>query len=127
MRRLLVLGLALVARPLAAQTSAPAASRAAATITAADVARRIGVIADDSMMGRDTPSRGLELTAGYVADQFRSFGLNPGGESGWLQRYPITRRRLDLAQSRVVFTAGTRKQVASFTSGARYDGGAVPE
>ena len=38
-------------------------TRAAASITAADVARRIGIIADDSMLGRDTPSRGLELTA----------------------------------------------------------------
>ena len=34
MRRLLVLGFALVAGPLTAQTAAPAAARAAATITA---------------------------------------------------------------------------------------------
>ena len=68
-------------------------------ITAADVARRVGIIADDSMMGRDTPSRGLELTAKYVADQFRRFGLKPGGDNGtWFQRYPITRRRLEPAQ-----------------------------
>jgi peptidase M28-like protein len=126
MHRLTLLGLALFATPLAAQT-APAASRAAATITAQDVARRIGTIADDSMMGRDTPSRGLDMTAQYVAAQFEKFGLRPGGDHGWFQRYPITRRRLDLTQSQVVFTSGNRKDVAPFTSGARYDGGRVPE
>ena len=69
--------------------------------------RWVGIIADDSMMGRDTPSRGLELTARYVADQFKSFGLKPGGDSGtWFQRYPITRRQLQLKQSEVVFQAG---------------------
>ncbi|HEX2638295.1 MAG TPA: hypothetical protein VHL81_14260, partial [Gemmatimonadales bacterium] len=85
--RHIFLGLAFVAGPLAAQTVSPA-KEAAASITAADVAHHIGVIADDSMLGRDTPSRGLELTAAYVADQFRRFGLRPGGDSGgWLQRY----------------------------------------
>ena len=86
----------LAARPRPRGGAAPgpdrrarATARAAATITAADVARRIGIIADDSMLGRDTPSRGLELTAHYVADQFRRFGLRPAGEDGgWLQRYP---------------------------------------
>jgi hypothetical protein len=126
MHRLTLLGFALLVAPLSAQTSATL-SQAAATITADDVARRIGIIADDSMMGRDTPSRGLDLTAEYVADQFRAFGLKPGGDSGWFQRYPITRRRLDLAQSRVVFRAGGRADSASFSAAARYDGGAVPE
>jgi hypothetical protein len=126
MYRLTVVGLALITTPLIAQT-APPLSRAAGSITAADVAKRIGIIADDSMMGRDTPSRGLDLTAQYVADQFRKFGLKPGGEGGWFQRYPITRRRLDLSRSRVVFRSGDRQVVAAFTSSARFDGGNVPE
>ena len=126
MKTLSLLGLVILAAPAAAQTT-PARSAAAASIIAADVAHRIGVIADDSMMGRDTPSRGLELTAQYVADQFRSFGLKPGGDHGWFQRYPITRRRLDLNASRVVFAVGGRKQSVGFTSGARFDGGVVPE
>jgi hypothetical protein len=119
--------LVLVAPALRAQM-APPLSRAAASITAKDVAQRIGIIADDSMMGRDTPSRGLDLTAQYVADQFRRFGLRPGGENGgWFQRYPITRRRLDLDRSQVVFGAAGRQDTARFTSSARFDGGAVPE
>ena len=39
----------------------------AQSITAADVKRRIGIIANDSMGGRDTPSRGLDATARYIA------------------------------------------------------------
>jgi hypothetical protein len=127
MRRFALAGLALVAGPVAAQTSDAKAS-AAASITAADVAHRIGIIADDSMMGRDTPSPGLEATAKYVAEQFRRFGLTPGGENGtWFQRYPITRRKLDLARSRVVLESGRVSAVARFDQTARFIQGAVPE
>ena len=128
MSLLLVLFLLLLpSAAIPAQTSA-AARRAAASITPADVAHRIGIIADDSMMGRDTPSRGLELTAQYVADQFRRFGLRPGGDEGsWLQRYTIARKRLALEQSSVVFSSGSLADSARFTANARYDGGGVPE
>ena len=112
---------------VSAQTGAGAA-RAAGTITSSDVARRIGIIADDSMMGRDTPSRGLELTAAYVAAQFRRFGLQPGGDSSsFLQRYPVSRERLDRPRSRVVFASGGAESVVPFTSGARHLLGGVPE
>ena len=121
MRRLTLLALVLTATPLTAQTT-PSATQPAASITAVDVARRIGIIADDSMMGRDTPSRGLDLTAQYVADQFRRFGLKSSS-----QRYPITRRRLEPARSRVIFAAGSRRDTATFMTSARYGGGVVPE
>jgi hypothetical protein len=69
---------------------------AAESITRADVLRHLGVIAHDSMQGRDTPSRGLDLTAAYVASQFRAAGLEPAGDSGtFIQHYPYTIRRLD--------------------------------
>jgi Peptidase family M28 len=125
----LLIALILFAIPAAvsAQTSA-SAHRAAASITAEDVSRRIRIIADDSMLGRDTPSRGLELTAGYVADQFRTFRLRPGGDPGsWFQRYTIARRRLQLDRSSVVFSSGMKVDSASFLLSARYDGGGVPD
>src|SRR5437868_15261252 len=106
MCRFALAGLVLLAGPAAAQT-AGSNGTAAASITAADVAHRIGIIADDSMMGRDTPIPGLEATAKYVAEQFRRFGLRPGGVNGtWIHRYPITRRELDLGGSRVVRESG---------------------
>jgi hypothetical protein len=127
MRRSATIGLFLAAAPLAAQTAAPL-DKAAATITALDVARRIGVIADDSMMGRDTPSKGLDRTAQYVAEQFQKFGLRPGGDNAsWFQRYAITRRRLDLERSRVTFSAGGAESRASFRTAARLVLGTVPD
>jgi hypothetical protein len=73
-------------------------TRAVASISAADVARRVTLIAHDSMGGRDTPSPGLEKTAAYIAAEFRRFGLKPGGDSGtFLQRYGVLRRQVDSA------------------------------
>ena len=118
----------LAAGPLAAQAEEPAGpTDAVATITPSDVASRIGILAHDSMLGRDTPSRGLELTAQYVAGQFRRFGLRPGGENGgWLQRYPITRRRLELASSRVVLQMGRTSATATLDRDARFVAGDMP-
>src|SRR5688572_9661287 len=59
-------------------------------ITEALIRRHVNVIADDSMLGRNTPSRGLDMTANYVAAQFKRLGLKPGGDSGtFIQRYPV--------------------------------------
>ncbi|MFQ5746747.1 MAG: M28 family peptidase [Gemmatimonadota bacterium] len=82
---------AALVRPLPAQTSHPLdPEHAALGISADDLRTRIGIIADDSMGGRDTPSPGLEKTARYIADQFRSFGLAPGVGDSYLQHYPLT-------------------------------------
>jgi len=133
MRYLLTLTL-LAAAPLAAQAPATvvpppssAVRKAAATITASDVAKRINIIADDSMMGRDTPSPGLEMTAQYVADQFKSFGLKPGGEKGtWFQRYEIIQTQFDPAASHVGFMAGGKHVHADFSHDARFLFGTPP-
>jgi hypothetical protein len=77
---------AVTATPLAAQAQAQAQAATAAVTAAAeaigavDVARHIGVITADSLKSRETPSRGLELTARYVADQFKKLGLLPSGD-----------------------------------------------
>ena len=54
---------------------------AVATITAADLAARIGVLAHDSMMGRWTPSPELEKAAQYLAAEFARLGLVPGASA----------------------------------------------
>jgi len=86
--------------PLAAQSpaarDAAGIRRAAESITAADIRRRIGIIADDSMLGRATPSPQLEEVAAWVAGEFARAGLAPAGDSGgFLQRYGIRRLRVD--------------------------------
>jgi Zn-dependent M28 family amino/carboxypeptidase len=87
--------LALVAGRAAAQRQLPPA-RGVASITADEVRRRIAIIADDSMLGRATPSPQLDQVAAYVAGEFRRFGLKPGGDSGtYLQRYPLEVQRFN--------------------------------
>ncbi|MEO8451603.1 MAG: M20/M25/M40 family metallo-hydrolase [Gemmatimonadota bacterium] len=94
---------------LLAQTGARAG--AAATITEADVRRRIFIIADDSMGGRDTPSRGLDLTSQYVASEFNRLGLKPAGDSGgYVQHYPITVAERDPDSSFVSFAGPNGQQ-----------------
>jgi hypothetical protein len=91
--RLRLLALLLVPGALVAQSPA-SVRRAAQSITPDDVRRRIGILADDSMRGRDTPSPELEKVAAYIASEFRRFGLKPGGDnSTFLQRYAIDRVR----------------------------------
>lgn len=100
-------------------------ARGADAITATLIQRHIDVIAHDSMMGRDTPSRGLDLTAQYVADQFKRLGLEPGGDSGtYLQRYVIARKKLDGEASSVRLEAGGMTAMASLARDARYVYGA---
>lgn len=70
----------------------PPPARGEEAITEEIIRRHVHVIADDSMLGRNTPSRGLDLTANYVAAQFKRLGLQPGGDSGsYIQRYPLGR------------------------------------
>ena len=74
--------------------------QAVGSITQADIYRHIEVMAHDSMRGRDTPSPELDLTAEYVASEFRRIGLEPGAENNsYIQRYPLTegRRQLSVA------------------------------
>jgi Zn-dependent M28 family amino/carboxypeptidase len=92
---------------------------AVASIHSEDYLRKLGVIAHDSMGGRDTPSPGLEMTAAWIAGEFGRIGLAPGGDDGsFVQRYPIDGERsapnvagilegsdLDLKEEYVVFSA----------------------
>src|SRR5256886_13837906 len=101
------LALLLAALPglVAAQRQRPAA-RGAASITITDVQRRIGVIADDSMLGRATPSPQLDDVAAYVAGEFQRVGLMPGGDTGtYIQHYPRVALRFD-PESSTIRTTG---------------------
>ena len=93
--RALVLVLAVLAACARASTIAPAGTSAGATsadITEADLRRRLFLIADDSMMGRETGSEGAYKATEYIASEFRRLGLEPAGESGsYFQTVPFWR------------------------------------
>src|SRR5580658_3524348 len=45
----------------------------------------LSFLSSDLLEGRDTPSRGLDLAAEYIAAQFRRAGLEPAGGDGYFQ------------------------------------------
>jgi hypothetical protein len=101
----------LLALLLLLQAQAPV-QRAAHTISPEDIRRRIGIIADDSMRGRDTPSPELDKVAQYIAGEYRRLGLMPGGDRGtFIQRYSIDRVRI-VAESSAAFVHGGGADIA---------------
>lgn len=73
-------------------TCAPLLRAQVSRITPQLMARHIGVLAHDSMRGRATPSREIELAADYVEALFRRINLEPAGEAAtFRQRFPLAR------------------------------------
>jgi hypothetical protein len=54
-------------------------------ISAQSLRGHVSFLASDLLEGRDTPSRGLELAAEYIAAQFRRAGLKPAGDDSYFQ------------------------------------------
>ena len=54
-------------------------------ISAASLRGHLSFIASDSLEGRFTPSRGLDMAAEYIAAQFRRAGLEPVGDDEYFQ------------------------------------------
>nr|MBA3343945.1 hypothetical protein [Gemmatimonadales bacterium] len=95
-------------------------------ITAADLQHRVDVLAHDSMMGRDTPSPGLERAAAYVVAEFRRLGLRPADAAGgYVQRFGLSRWTVDSAASRVELSAGTARATARIGLDVRFVGGGI--
>ncbi|WP_406696486.1 M28 family peptidase [Singulisphaera sp. Ch08] len=65
----------------------PTADQSAALdqISADSLQGHLSFLASDLLEGRDTPSRGLDLAAEYIAAQFRRAGLEPVGDDGYFQ------------------------------------------
>ncbi len=54
------------------------------------------VLASDEFEGRAPATEGEERTVQYLIEQFRSYGLQPGGVDGsWVQPVPLVRAQLD--------------------------------
>jgi hypothetical protein len=87
--------------------------RAVDSISANQLRNYLTFIASDEMEGRDTPSRGLDTTAKFLAMNLTSWGFQPTGDDGtFFQRIELRRDRADSGQTKVeingrVLTAGT--------------------
>jgi hypothetical protein len=96
----------------AATPAAIANARSVETISAAQMKSYLSFIASDEMEGRDTPSRGLDTTARFIAMNLGSWGFKPAGDDGtFFQKIALRRDQPDLAHSSAEingqkFTAG---------------------
>lgn len=79
----LVLLVQLMAGPRSGLT--PEVQAALDRISADSLRGHLSFIASDTLEGRDTPSRGLDLAAEYLAAQFRRAGLEPAGDDDYFQ------------------------------------------
>lgn len=70
---------------------APEVYRALASISSDSLRGNLSFIAADLLEGRDTPSRGLDVAALYIAAQFRRVGLEPAGDDGYFQTAKMLR------------------------------------
>ena len=76
---------------------------ALARISADSLRGHLSFIASDALEGRNTPSRGLDIAAEYIAAQFRRAGLEPVGDDGYFQtvNWMVAERNMDDFELRI--------------------------
>ncbi|HYJ85379.1 MAG TPA: M20/M25/M40 family metallo-hydrolase [Pyrinomonadaceae bacterium] len=86
------------------QKAAPvslATQRGADHITAAQIRDYLSFIASDVLEGRDTPSRGLDTAAQFLAMNMSRWGLKPAGDDGtFFQKIALSRTAVDRTETR---------------------------
>lgn len=74
--------------------------KATAEITAKQLSDYLYYVASDEMEGRDTPSRGLDATAKFMATMLSRWGVKPAGDDGtYFQRMWVLRNSTDSTAS----------------------------
>jgi Zn-dependent M28 family amino/carboxypeptidase len=97
------------AQRAAAKSKKPAAAsvnvqRSLDTIGAAQLRDYLTFIASDELEGRDTPSRGLDTAAKFLAMNLARWGFKPAGDNGtYFQRIELRRDRADTGQTKVEY------------------------
>jgi hypothetical protein len=99
-------------------TAAAKPPRGSATITADELRDYLSFIASDEMEGRDTPSRGLDTTARFLAMELARLGVKPAGDNGtYFQKIALVRRTVDPTQTTARLSDRTLTYGSDFLSG----------
>jgi Zn-dependent M28 family amino/carboxypeptidase len=87
-------------------------------ISAQQLKDYLAFIASDEMEGRDTPSRGLDIAAKFIATHMARWGLKPAGDDGsYFQRIALTQNKIDPALSYLEFNGQRFNFGEDFLSG----------
>ena len=81
---------------------------ALAHITADSLRGHLSFLSSDLLEGRDTPSRGLDIAAEYIAAQFRRVGLEAPVNGGYFQTADLMLSERDMKRFEFRVTAGDR-------------------
>ncbi len=81
-------------------------------IQAAPLRNDLKYIASDELEGRDSPSRGLDLAADYIAAQFRGAGLEPGVGDSYFQNASMLVEEANFSNFELKLSAGNRHLTA---------------
>ncbi len=96
MKRILKIAAIFIAgMAFSSELSAQKADKGALTITPARIKEYVDYLASDSLKGRKTPGKELDLAADYIAEKFRDFGLETVGGS-YFQNIPYISQDLDV-------------------------------
>jgi len=83
-------------------------------IDAETLSRHVRILASDEFEGRAPASAGEQRTVDYLVEQFRSAGLQPGGENGgWVQNVPLVRVQVDGAVNASLQVGATRRALVN--------------
>ena len=96
--------------------TAPAPATAAAApplgaVTAEELRRDVVAFADDSMLGRETGTEGATRAMRFLVDRLQRLGLEPAGDSGFVQRVPMQQEVFGPATRIAVEEKGTVRPV----------------
>ena len=80
------------AQSTGARTSTQASDGYSASITEADLRKRLFIFADDSMQGRAAGTPGHDKALAYIVGELTRLGISPKGENGYFQRVPLPGR-----------------------------------
>lgn len=83
------------------------ADAAMAAIRPEAIRANMSFLADDSLEGRGTATRGYEIAARFMATRFEALGFQPAGDAGtYFQQVPFRSMRPDQSQSSFTLTRG---------------------
>lgn len=86
-------------------------------VTAQQMKDHLTFIASDELEGRDTPSRGLDIAAMYIAQHLKTWGVKPAGDNGtYFQQFPLKRVKIDPQGTRLSLNGQTFNYGEDFLS-----------
>ena len=92
------------------QTAAPPdVQEALGSIRAASLRGDLSFLASDLLEGRDSPSRGLDIAAEYIAAQFQIAGLEPGVAGSYFQNAQMVDVQPNFADFQMKLSRGGRE------------------